>query len=628
MKKYIFFIFFFGLIALSSCEDFLTEEYKSGANSETIVSTEANMEMLIVADYAPLRIWYGCENGWDFTEAGTDIYTYGYDNRSAGFCTYTNFVGEEQNRSAAVWYELYKALNSCNLGLANIDNITYEDSKVKAYRKGELSFLRAHYLWLLTETWGPTHFSPDPISDAQYEAFHTPINILYQQIFTDLDTALALTPETLVATDYGRISKPVVKAFLARTHLAWASYTKNGLEIKGESLIAKDNAESQEHYALAKSYAEDIINNYDYKLLNKWADIWNIDNIKNDEIIWAVNYSDNSQYTTANLMNPWDNGNAYNTQYIIQREGGNMGHLMWEIRPENFARGVVRDVNTGRGFLRWMPTKFFIDLYNESIDQRFFGSFKNVWYANDSSTAPVWKKFYYLDGIKTTVPAEKVKKRMFQPGDTAIYFSKTPVPSSKKAKMNLSDVFYFHPEKGYLIVDINDMYTASGAPNDSVVNRSYYFPITRKYMDSTRIAVATQYSKRDAYVMRLSEMYLIKAEAEMETGATDEAYTTILELANNRAVGNNGASLLSAYGVTSGINIDIDFILNERARELATENLRFFDLKRTGKLVERVRLYNSDASRNIQDFHNLRMIPQQELDAVYNPDVFTQNPGY
>ena len=70
------------------------------------------------------------------------------------------------------------------------------------------------------------------------------------------------------------------------------------------------------------------------------------------------------------------------------------------------------------------------------------------------------------------------------------------------------------------------------------------------------------------------------------------------------------------------------FLLEERARELCGEQIRWFDLKRTNKLIEYVRLYNMDAKDNIQDYHMLRPIPQSQLDAITNKEEFKQNPGY
>ena len=46
--------------------------------------------------------------------------------------------------------------------------------------------------------------------------------------------------------------------------------------------------------------------------------------------------------------------------------------------------------------------------------------------------------------------------------------------------------------------------------------------------------------------------------------------------------------------------LTIDFILEERARELGGEQQRWFDLKRTGKLIEYVKKYNPDAKDNIK----------------------------
>jgi hypothetical protein len=74
--------------------------------------------------------------------------------------------------------------------------------------------------------------------------------------------------------------------------------------------------------------------------------------------------------------------------------------------------------------------------------------------------------------------------------------------------------------------------------------------------------------------------------------------------------------------------VNLDFILDERARELAGEQLRWFDLKRTGKLVERVKLYNPVAAPFVQEYHNVRPIPQRQIDAVTNKTEFVQNNGY
>ncbi|MFO7822943.1 MAG: RagB/SusD family nutrient uptake outer membrane protein, partial [Cyclobacterium sp.] len=69
-------------------------------------------------------------------------------------------------------------------------------------------------------------------------------------------------------------------------------------------------------------------------------------------------------------------------------------------------------------------------------------------------------------------------------------------------------------------------------------------------------------------------------------------------------------------------------ILEERARELIGEKHRWYDLKRTGTLLERVRQHNLDAAPNIQDMHLVRPIPQTQIDRVGNPGEFSQNPGY
>ena len=80
--------------------------------------------------------------------------------------------------------------------------------------------------------------------------------------------------------------------------------------------------------------------------------------------------------------------------------------------------------------------------------------------------------------------------------------------------------------------------------------------------------------------------------------------------------------------VISASDITLDFILDERARELVGEQLRWFDLKRTGKLGAQISAHNPDAAKNFQSYHTVRPIPQDQIDAVTNKSEFTQNPNY
>ena len=149
------------------------------------------------------------------------------------------------------------------------------------------------------------------------------------------------------------------------------------------------------------------------------------------------------------------------------------------------------------------------------------------------------------------------------------------------------------------------------------------FPGIKKFLDDVYNPKYPTWdiSSRDAIVMRESELYLIKAEAQLAQNNASGALATINELRAVRAISGQDNSL-------SG-TCDIDMILDERAVELCGEQMRWFDLKRTGKLIEYVKKYNAQGSGNIDAHHLYRPIPQTEIDAVNNlGNGFDQNPGY
>ena len=131
---------------------------------------------------------------------------------------------------------------------------------------------------------------------------------------------------------------------------------------------------------------------------------------------------------------------------------------------------------------------------------------------------------------------------------------------------------------------------------------------------------------KDFILMRLGETYLLKAEAQVMQNNLGGAATTI-NILRNRA---------NAPLVTAG-EMNLDFILDERVRELLAEENRRMTLMRTHQLVERAtRLNVQDPSiplpqtmriEGLQEFHELFPIPLREIQL--NKDaVLEQNPGY
>lgn len=120
---------------------------------------------------------------------------------------------------------------------------------------------------------------------------------------------------------------------------------------------------------------------------------------------------------------------------------------------------------------------------------------------------------------------------------------------------------------------------------------------------------------KDIIVMRLGETYLLKAEAQLKQSNTGGAAAT-LNILRARA----GAAAISSSDVT------MDFILDERARELIAEENRRMTLMRTGTLVNRV-VGRGLKITGLSAKHLLLPIPKSEIDL--NKDaVLEQNTGY
>jgi starch-binding outer membrane protein, SusD/RagB family len=141
----------------------------------------------------------------------------------------------------------------------------------------------------------------------------------------------------------------------------------------------------------------------------------------------------------------------------------------------------------------------------------------------------------------------------------------------------------------------------------------------------------------DIPLMRLGETYLLLAEAYMDLNQQGNAAIAINEL-RTRAFGN------STKGQVTASQINLDFILDERARELIGEENRRYTLMRTGQLQKRAEMnrdFIADGTTSLSNatlqsvyaisgtdkIQELWPIPKTEINL--NKDAtLTQNPGY
>src|SRR5690554_6104757 len=440
-----------------SCAEFLEEDNKTGLTADNYYETVEGMEALVNSCYTPMRFWYGKENGIALTETGTDIFTRGNGMENPPVALYNSDLSGANGPLNFYWTRLYSALNTTNAAIAMIPESVLP-TDIKPVREAEARFLRAFYLWHIVETWGGVHFTIEENSGAQNTANRTPVETFYEQIFEDLRFAVEQLPD--ISDDYGRVVKPAAEAFMARMHLTRGNYSE------------------------ASALAKNVINNYNYQLVDSYSDLWNIDNVRNPEIVWLVNF-------TADLI--------FNRELespdgdILLRDGGNNSHLFFLMTYDQLP-GMLRDIGYGRPFARFMPTAYLLDLFDENVDSRYHATFQTVWYSNNEGTFDL----PLSDGSTKSVT--------FQEGDTAIYASKYTMSDAEK------------DSKPYTVIDRSRTYDGDDAPRV----RDRYMSL-KKFLDPARETISQQQGRRDVFVIRLAEMYLIVAEAEMNLGNMDEA---------------------------------------------------------------------------------------------------------
>jgi hypothetical protein len=142
------------------------------------------------------------------------------------------------------------------------------------------------------------------------------------------------------------------------------------------------------------------------------------------------------------------------------------------------------------------------------------------------------------------------------------------------------------------------------------------WPYSRKSESCDPANMANDFGFYDQIYMRLADTYLLKAEAQFKLGQADAAAATINVIRNR-----------SHATPITGAQVSIDYILDERSRELFIEEERRGTLLRTHKWFERTKAHNFFGGEKITPRDTLFPIPQDVIDANLTKP-FPQNPGF
>jgi hypothetical protein len=276
-------------------------------------------------------------------------------------------------------------------------------------------------------------------------------------------------------------------------------------------------------------------------------------------------YDGNTLRRQGNTESLW----SWENEYGITGSGGSLVRRWHSSRYDLISIGGVQPLQItvergGRGIARMSFTKWALDIY-EPQDDRF------------SQTA-VRKYFILSDASQNSpAPADRLPPG-YHYGDTIkLDWSQDITPTYR-------NVFTWPFSRKF----------ESALPNDLTASRSY----------------------DDQIYLRLADTYLLKAEAQFLLGNAEGAAQTI-----------NIIRARSHASPVTAAQINMDFILEERSRELFLEEHRRYTLLRTGTWLERVRAYNKNGGQTATERELLMPIPQSVIDANLTSPM-PQNPGY
>ncbi len=651
-------------MGLSACNDILDEEPR-GVFTPAFFGTDQGVEGGLVGLYQNLRYVYGNMYYYNSLETGTDEYTYAQsadgnfkDADLSGVGTLTS----SSSRSDVLWGNAFASINTANNIIKNGKAGGAAESLI-----AEANFFRGFNYFCLVQTFGGVSLDLgcgrlEPNTKTVRFNVRNTVPEVYQVIFEDLKYAAEKLPDNPRMT--GTVTKNLAKFFLAKAYLTFGWWLENpkGIPTYPEcNRTDLDGHDAKWYYEEAYKVAKEVIDAPGpYGLMDTYYDVNLGANDRNKECMFYADHTESDGfYNGGDLSYAGGNGTEQVTVWavtwnycLIRTYKTEEGSILSEdgTSETNWVDPMKRAATQwgGRPWTRMAPTQeVFAKFTDKDKDSRYDGTFVTVYRGNWAKGGDTNEEYFNAN----LMPIHNDEPVLtFLPDAIGGVFYPTKGPNHKDANGK------FDSDDKNCISAGEVAGRADWVIEPDHISRFAYPGLwklgTYRTDNGNGLGQPNGSLTRPFVIAKFSEIYLIAAEAAVKSGnnsAAKESINVLRKRAGKWRYSNaNDADYVQDFSAdltaATPATITIDYVLDERMRELFGEGIRWFDLARTQTWEERAGTYticdqNSDGAwvkqntvkRTIEKFNYLRPIPIGQLNSSEMTDAEKaafQNPGY
>lgn len=565
------------LAGATSCgDDFLDEKLYSSYGTDV---TDANAKVLAMYYKVGQILGYSDQQGYaGIWQDGTDVGAPG-DVQGVEIPFYQYGSLDSQNAGVSyLWKQLYSIINCANI-LINDENLTKATDATQKGYLGEAYFFRAWAYEQLVTGWGKVPLLTSSITTPASDFTRAEISEVNKVIESDLTNAIDDLPEV---TAYSTANQSRVNKDAARM-LAAQSYLRIGFMCGG----------GDTYYNKAVSVCNNIISNPAYSLIKERYGAYT--SSETGDYYHDMFRYGNQRRSQGNTEAIW----TYEMEYDANVSGGTINapqqRRNWVAAFHKLSGQMVNaDSIGGRGNGRLRLSNYVkYGIFEDGDIRNSNFNIRRQMYCNAPALANTPLTVYVdAKGWKVSQDTPGATARVLHLGDPAVW-----------AITDTLNVMYPHTTKwgGY-------------DPTDD-----FGWALVK-----------------DFPMMRFAEAYLLRAEAYVRLNKTSEAAADINVLRDRAFQDYRELPGRAEAGKVSASDMTIDFILDERIRELVGEENRRFTLMRTGELANRVEMMTTKwaegtDSKKITGFDKTKniLLPIPLTEIQLNKDAsLEQNPGY